>query len=184
MSSDKVIESSHVVSPGIHKEIIEVNWAVSTGTFRSALVLQQAARAKVLNTIFGSIKVEAIKCEVRQDTLVGNEDGQLLPSGHIFVGLVPTSKNTDALTGASASVVCAVPNKQSFPLSSTEQTSRVYTMDLAGYETDIACDPRRGAGLVLWLGNSGIKHIGKTTTPVVSVTWKIWVACSGDTAIW
>lgn len=168
-----------------HTIYFEHSWQHKVTLWRQAVRLDQTARARILKTIYGSVIVKSIRAEMRQDSLFGFEDGNTLcATGHMFIGLVPSVKNTDAATGTSADVVNAVPGKFSFPMSSTELKTFSYEFDLTGYELDLAQDPRRGAGIVLWTGNSGIKKNTKDEMPIASVSWKIVVDCSEPSVLW
>lgn len=184
--TEETLVSTSVQSPAVHREILEVNFAIKTGDWRTSIRLDNSSRATTLKTIFSSIVVTKIECELRQDTFCGTEVGELRPQGHIYVALIPTGKNTPVATGTNLGTVTSVPNKQSFPLSSDVQASRTYQFDLNGYELDLAQDPRRNQGLVLWIGNSGVIAYGTPPNPlqICSSTWRVWVECTGNSVLW
>jgi len=185
VGNSEAMASVTVSSPSVHKEIAEVFFGMKTGSFRGVIRLDQSSRVTTLKTIFSSIVVTKVQCEVRQSALIGTDDDDILSSGHIYVALIPTGKNTDAATGLNSTQVNIVPNKQSFPLSSDSQVSRVFDFDLTGYETDLASDPRRQQGVVLWIGNSGVGKV--STGPEVEIlrsTWRVWLECSGNSTLW
>lgn len=183
---EETLSPSRTVGFSSHSEIIEINFSMNTGSFRGAVRVDDCVRAKTLKTIFGSIKVDSIECEVRQETLVGPEQDDLIPSGHIFVAIIPTGKNTDVATGTTSGVILMVPNKQSFPLSAQTQTSRVFHFDITGYESDLAVEPRKQQGIVVWCGNTGVtkKPEHKANLPICTLTWRVRVSCSGNSTLW
>jgi len=186
VGDSEIMRTAVVSSPAVHKEISEVYFGMKTGSYRGAINLAQASRIVTLKTVFSSIMIARIQCEVRQGSLVGSEAGDLVPGGHIYVALIPTGKNTDAATGTSSSQVNVVPNKQSFPLSTESQMTRVFDFDLAGYELDLAADPRRQQGVVLWSGNSGVSRStsSKVELEIIHMTWRVWLECSGNSVLW
>jgi len=146
-------------------------------------------KVQALVSLFAKVELVALEAEVRQDRLIGDDPGDLKPQGHVYIGLIPTSRDTDGWTGTDADKVNAVPNKQTIPLSSVEQANRTFHFRLEGFELDLAQDPRRGAGVVCWVGNSGVQMLPFsdkkiTSSPVCSVTWRLVLQCSGETALW
>jgi len=185
-STEETLTPAHPVGRASHEEILEINFSVKTGTWRTVVRLDCASRVSTLKSIFSSIIVTKIQTELRQESLLGTNEGFVLPSGHIFCALIPTGKNVELSTGTSGPTVNTVPNKQSFPLSRDTQASRVYDFDLTGFELDLACDPRRNQGIVLWLGNNGVTnpHGVKEASIIASSTWRVWVTCSGNSTLW
>lgn len=169
-SNDFVVEYSHTIMTGAHKASIK---------------LSDFPRVATLRTLFASVMVKEITAEARQDTLLSESDeNHIAVGGHIFVALIPTNKDTDSASGSTSVIVNNVPNKQTFALSSMNQANSIFRFNLTGFETDLAQDPRRGAGPVAWIGNSGVKRLGKTEKPVCTVTWRLVVTCSGETPLW
>lgn len=170
----------------INKFLVEVNGVLRTGVYRQSFEISVAPRIQILKTLYSSVVVDKVSCEVRQDSMIGTEAGDLIPSGHIYVAIIPTGRNNDASAGTSANVVNDVKNKQSFPLSSFEQKNAVYEFDLTGFELDVAADPRRQQGPVCWLGNSGVAKAGggNQPAPICSATWRIHVTCTGSSTLW
>lgn len=166
--------------------VVEHSLTHTTGTRRSALKFSEFPRISTLKTLFASVKMTHVVAELRQSTNVGSEDGELHLGGHIYIAIIPTSRDTDAATGGTDVVVQNVPNKQTFPLSSSQQSNEIFNFKLDGYELDLAQDPRRGAGPVAWVGNSGVSKVGKVTgqLPICVITWRITVQCSGVTPVW
>lgn len=182
--TEGTLPSTHAESVGSHNEIVEVFLSIRTGLFRSAVRLDTSARASTLKTIFSSIMVQRIQCEARQSTTIGSENHEINPNGNVFVALIPTGRNTEVQTGTNSATVKAIPNKQTMPLSSVLQEARTFDFDLSGFELDLACDPRRQQGLVLWIGNTGVTSNSGTPVEIVSTTWRIWVKCSGNSTLW
>jgi len=166
--------------------VVEHSLTCSTGVRRSALKFSEFPRISTLKTLFASVKLINVVAEMRQNTGVGSSDGDLHVGGHIYIAIIPTSRDTDAATGGTAVVVQNVPNKQTFPLSSAQQSNETFNFNLTGYELDLAQDPRRGAGPVAWVGNSGVAKIGTVAghLPICTVTWRVTVQCSGVTPVW
>jgi len=164
--------------------MVEHTFTITTGSHRASIKFSDFPRISTLRSLFASVVLQDVAVEVRQNTLTGGDDGNLFSLGHIFVAIIPTNRDTDAASGASSQIVSNVPNKQTFPLSSTQQSNEVFQFNLDGYELDLAQDPRRGAGPVAWIGNSGVSYAGKTAKPICTSTWRIKVACSGSTPIW
>lgn len=165
---------------------VEYSQTFNTGSWRTSTKVSDFPRVVAMRSMFAKVDVVSLSAEVRQNAFVGGEAHDLDVKGHIFLALIPTCKDTDAATGASAAVVTAVPNKFTFPLSSTSQNCEVLNFPLVGFETDVAQDPRRGAGIVAWIGNSGAQvHNGvRTALPICTVTWRLTLQCSGATTTW
>jgi len=163
---------------------VEYSATLATGVYKSSIKLSDFPRVSTLRSLFASVMVTNITAEMRQDTLVGEETGFLHAAGHIFVAIIPTIKDTDSGSGSTPLIVNNVPNKQTFAISSSAQSNSIFQFNLAGYELDLAQDPRRGAGPVAWLGNSGIKRRGTAEVNICTVTWRLSVACSGPTPLW
>lgn len=163
---------------------VEQTFNINTGQFRSSIPLQQVQKIKMLRNLFAKVELLDLVVEVRQDTLVGDSEGELKPLGHVYVAIIPSSMDTDAQTGAAKATIDNVPFKQTFPLSSSEQANMIFKPNLGGYELDLAQDPRRGAGPVAWLGNSGVKKSGKEHAYICTSTWRLKVRCSGSSPLW
>lgn len=163
---------------------VEHTFGVETNSWRSAIRVDQVPRIRTFKTMFSSIVLTKVTCHVRQANLV-NEDG-LTTQGHLYFALIPSAKNSDAATGTSPSVVDGVPNKQTFPLSNVSQSVADFGFDLSGYETDLAQDPRRGQGVVLWAGNTGVQASSGSSDNMLAavVTWRMVVECSGSSTLW
>lgn len=157
---------------------------VATGNYKTSIKISEVPRVAVLRSMFAKVELVSVTAEVTQDTLLGDGDDELAAMGHLFIGLIPTSKNADALCGANAPTVLSVPNKQTFPMEKGAQATKTYSFELSGFELDLAQDPRRGAGPVTWVGNSGIVHRGRSARQICTVTWRFVVACSGATVLW
>jgi len=159
-----------------------------TSDWRASIRADHIPKVQQLKTLFGQIELLNVHAEIRQHGLVGDELGNIASNGHIFLALIPTARNTDARAGTSATVVSGVPNKQTFPLTGEGQSVKVFNFDLQGYETDLAQDPRRGQGVVLWVGNSGVSIRDSKSSPangvICSVTWRAEVRCSGSSNLW
>jgi len=175
-----------VASSGSTSFNVEHSMVLATGTFRSAIKVSDFPRISTLNNLFASVVLTGIAAEVRQNAFVGNDAGDITAGGHIFTALIPTNRDTDAMSGATNIIVASVPNKQTFPLSSVHQNNIVFQFNLDGYELDLAQDPRRGAGPVAWMGNTGVAKTASSATKVniCTVTWRISVTCSGTTPNW
>jgi len=164
---------------------IEYEMTIMTSQYRSAQRADTIPRVKLLKTLYSELTVQKVECEVRQCNLVGIEPGELDPKGHIFVALIPSNMNTDAATGNLPAIVSSVPRKQTFPLSKTNQNVNTFVMNLVGYEVDLGQDPRKGQGIVLWCGNSGVAAADDSgNLDVCSVTWRLQVAASGVSNLW
>lgn len=175
--------ADHLVGESVFQ--IEYTCTLSTGAFRSALKFSDFPRISLLRTLYASVVISNVVAEIRQNTDVGSDDGQLQTAGHIYVAVIPTSKDTDAATGGSSVIVANVPNKQTFPLSSMTQSNEIFKFNLSGFELDLAQDPRRGAGPVAWLGNSGVRKVGAGAAVLIcTVTWRATVTCQGQTPVW
>jgi len=163
---------------------VEHTFGIETLNWRNALRVDQVPRIKVFKTMFSSIRLTSVECHVRQANLVSDEG--LTSTGHLYFALIPTAKNSDASTGTSPSVVDGVPNKQTFALSGTSQSVANFSFDLSGYETDLAQDPRRGQGVVLWAGNTGVQASSGSSDNILAAvaTWKFVVECSGSSTLW
>lgn len=161
---------------------VEYTHSLSTGRFRTSLKFSDFPRVSTLRSLFASVKLESVVAEVRQDADVSSD--ALVLGGHVFVAIIPTCKDSDAATGSTNLVVSNVPNKQTFPLSSASQNNEIFNFNLSGFEVDLAQDPRRGAGPVAWIGNSGITKSGSDHLSICTVTWRVTVACSGHTPNW
>jgi len=170
---------------GVTQFSVEHTLSIKTGQHRVSLKLSDFAQIYVLRSLFASVVVTEVTAEARQAADVHTDPGTLRPTGHVFLAMIPSRKDTDADTGTSRDVVIKVPNKQTFPLSSNEQKNSVFNFNLLGFEVDLAQDPRRGAGPVAWIGNSGITTAtGGVAVSIATVTWRIRVSCSGSTALW
>jgi len=163
---------------------IEHSMIVKSNTTRHAIRADSVASIVDYKAMFASITLTGVSCEVRQSAIVGNDEGDLYTTGHIFLAIIPTGKNTDAQSGTSAEVVHAVPRKSTFPLSSGQQSVALFNFDLNGYEVDLAQDPRRQQGPVLWVGNSGVKGRGPKPVEICSMTWRLQVRCTGGSTLW
>lgn len=161
---------------------VEYTHSMMTGRWRSSMKFSDFPRIATLRSLFACVKLESVLAEVRQDCDV-SADG-VVCNGHIFVAIIPTCKDSDSATGATSIVVSNVPNKQTFPLSSMQQNNSIFNFNLGGFETDLAQDPRRGAGPVAWIGNSGVAKAAEEALSICTVTWRIKVACSGFTPNW
>jgi hypothetical protein len=161
---------------------VEYTHSLQTGRFRTSIKFSDFPRVSTLRSLFASVRLRSVVAEVRQDADIA--DGGVALGGHVFVAVIPTCKDSDAATGASNLVVSNVPNKQTFPLSSSTQSNEVFNFNLGGFEVDLAQDPRRGAGPVAWIGNSGITKQGDSNVSICTVTWRITVDCSGHTPNW
>lgn len=170
--------------PEKFKRTVEVAWTMRTGVFRSSQLLQNNLKVVNLKTMFGEILIRKVSCELRQDAMIGDSDGDIQSTGHVYCALIPSSKNTDTAVGTSANVVNSVPNKQAFPLSAQSQCNQVFNFDLEGYELDLAQDPRKGQGVCLYLGNSGIVSMGSSEVNLCSVTWRVELECTGSSTLW
>lgn len=163
---------------------VEYSSSLVSGTARQAIKLSDFPKVSTLKSLYASVVVNSVEAEVRQDTLLGDEENAAFTRGHVFVAIIPTVKDTDSASGSTKAIINNVPNKQTFPLSSTIQNNCVFHFNLNGYELDLAQDPRRGAGPVAWIGNSGIVKRGEKEVQVCTVTWRLKVACSGTTPLW
>jgi len=164
---------------------VEYSSTLTTAHKRLSTKLSDFPRIITLKTLFASVKVVSINAEIRQDTMLSSSDGYISASGHIYVAIIPTVKDTDSSSGSTTAIMNNVPNKQTFPLSEMTQMNSVFHFNLNGYELDLAQDPRRGAGPVAWLGNSGVTRSGKGEhVQICTVTWRLTVACSGATPLW
>lgn len=164
---------------------VEFSQTMMTGTYRSSCKFSDFPRISTLRSLFASVIVQRVVAEARQDTLASDDqEGMVSPSGHIYIAIIPTIKDTDSATGSTGVIVNNVPSKQTFPLASNVQSNVTFSFNLTGFEVDLAQDPRRGAGPVAWIGNSGVKRNGKIEVPICTVTWRISVACSGPTPLW
>lgn len=165
---------------------VEYTSSIKTGEYRSAVKFTDFPRISTLKSLFASVMVEHIEAEVRQNSMEGTEEGQIQCLGHIYVAIIPTNKDADHSSGSSNAIVNNVPNKQTFPISSVSQMNSVFQFNLKGYELDLAQDPRRGAGPVAWLGNSGITKTGEKSASktIATATWRLKVRCSGSTPLW
>jgi len=174
-----------IAEAGIHRDTFEVSMSVLTGSWRNAVRLDSVARIAAYKTMFGSIVVEKIEAEVRQDTLAGGTNSTLCPSGHIYVAIIPSGKNTDAAAGTSADVINRVRNKQTFALSSIQQNNMLFNFDLEGFEVDLAQDPRKQQGVVLWIGNSGVTvYANQAEKMICTATFRCTIACTGKSTLW
>jgi len=168
----------------VNEFVVEYTHTLVTGTFRHSIKFSDFPKIATLKTLFASIVLSDVVAEIRQNTDVGTEDGQLVTNGHVFVAIIPTLRDTDATSGSTSQIVSSVPNKQTFPLSSSQQSNEIFNFNLKGYEIDLAQDPRRGAGPVAWLGNSGVAKNGARQLIICTCTWRVTVTCSGPTPIW
>jgi len=164
--------------------VVEYTHIFTTGAFRHSIKFSDFPKIATLKTLFASVVLSNVVAEIRQNTDIGTEDGQLMTNGHVFVAIIPTLRDTDATSGSTSQIVGNVPNKQTFPLSSSQQANEIFNFNLSGYEVDLAQDPRRGAGPVAWLGNSGVAKVGTQQLPICTCTWRVTVTCSGSTPIW
>jgi len=142
---------------------------------------------KIIDTLkemYATIELTSLSCDVIQSTMVGDDATDLVVNGTCFLGLVPTAKDTEAASGTNAATIISVPKKHAFPLSGTDQVVRTFVFDLKGYELDLAQDPRRGQGPVLWIGNTGVGSSGTNIAPIMTVIWKGSVTCSGSSSLW
>jgi len=159
-----------------------------TSDFRASIRADHIPKVQQLKTLFSEIELLNVNAEIRQHGVIGDEPGNILSNGHIFLAVIPTARNTDARAGTSSTVVSGVPNKQAFPLTGEGQSVKVFSFDLVGYEVDLAQDPRRGQGVVLWVGNSGVSirdlKASGTNGVICSVTWRAEVRCSGSSNLW
>lgn len=169
---------------GTNTWTIEQSMTISTGASRAALPICDFAKVRTLRSLFASVEITKVAAEVRQNCMIGDEEGDLSARGHIYISLIPSSSNSDALSGSAPSVILAVPNKMVFPLDTASQSVRTYDFPLLGYELDVAQDPRRGAAPVVWVGNTGVSAKGKSQLTICTVTWRVTISCSGDTAVW
>jgi len=176
--------STSLASPGVGEFDIEHSFSLTTGVWRAAFPLSESSQVKTLRCLFAAVELISLSAEIRQDSLAGEGESEIVPSGHVYVALIPSQFNTDVMTGANAQTVNSVQNKQTFPLSGNEQNNKVFRPSLEGYELDLAQDPRRGAGPVAWLGNSGVRHAGKSNRTICTATWSMKVRCSGKSALW
>lgn len=163
---------------------VEYSSSLVSGTFRQSIKLSDFPRISTLRSLYASVIVSSVEAEVRQDTLLGEDDSAVFTRGHVFVAIIPTVKDTDSASGSTKAIVNNVPNKQTFPLSTTCQNNSIFHFNLSGYEVDLAQDPRRGAGPVAWIGNSGVVKRSEKEVQVCTVTWRLKVACSGSTPLW
>jgi len=173
-----------VSTPDAGEFDVEHTFGIHTGQWRAAMPFSEAAKVRFLRTLFAEVLLISLTAEVRQDNLIGTDPGDIQPKGHIYVGIIPSNMNTDANTGSAKGVVDSVPNKQTFPLSGDVQNNMIFKPNLLGYELDLAQDPRRGAGPVGWIGNSGVKKVGTDHVSVCTITWKMRVKCSGRSPLW
>jgi len=164
----------------------EHTWVHGSENVRSALRLDQVPQVKLLKALFGSVIVDRISVEVVQLCEISSEnDDAIAPNGVFFVGLIPSGKDTDAQSGKNSVVVYSVPKTAACPLSSSEQKIYNHELPLAEYETDLALDPRRQQAVVLWSGNAGYRAVkDKKNVALALVRWKVWVSCSGNSALW
>jgi len=181
--SDTLAPVADAVASSVFK--VEYSQSVLTGVFRSSIKFSDFPRIATLRTLFASVIVTNVVAEVRQNTMVDNSPGFLKVVGHVYVAVIPTVKDTDGASGSTSTIVNNVPNKQTFPLAENVQANEVFSFNLEGYETDLAQDPRRGAGPVCWVGNSGVvKAGGNVEVPICTVTWRLQITCSGATPLW
>jgi len=114
------------------------------------------------------------------DDLSGGADGLLR------FGVIPSGKNTEAASGTSADVVGSVPRCEEVGFG---QPGFELPIPLEGFETDVAVTPRRSAGIVLWVGQTGRRNkkdgsaFGGTAT-MGRVTFKVTLSCSGTGTQW
>jgi len=140
---------------------------------------------------FATVTLSSLEVDVYQTTFVGNSTSTLHCAGTVFVGLIPTGKNTNAETGQNTSTILNVPRKHAVPLSSTEQTVKTFKFNLTGYELDLAQDPRRQQGPVIWIANTGVGKYSSSdkakVTPELTIChliFKYSVACQGVSTLW
>jgi len=167
-------------------EKVEHHMVFTTGLHRSAMRVDMIEKVLLLRSMFSSVVVLSVRAEVRQNALIGGDADEVIPTGHLYVALIPTMKDTESSSGTDGMIILKVPRKQTFALSSVTQNNQVFDFSLEGYETDVAQDPRRGQGVVLWVGNSGInRHKGAGPHfPICTITWYIDLACSGVSTLW
>lgn len=140
---------------------------------------------QTLKKMYSRIELIEVKCDVTQATLAGNVKTTLNLGGSLFVGMIPSGKDTDIDSGTNTTTIVTVPRKKIMPLSTTEQSTREFTMDLSGYELDLAQDPRRNQGPVFWVGNSGVGiYSGSEALPIVAIMWRGKLKCSGSSTLW
>jgi len=174
-----------IPEPGQSEFDVEHTFSVNTAQWRSTMPLAQTAKIKLLRSMFAKVELIGLEVEVRQNVIVGEGSDSIIPKGHIYVALIPSLMDTDAASGASKATVDSIPFKQTFPLSTMSQANMIFKPNLSGYELDLAQDPRRGAGPIAWLGNSGVrKPESKTFADVCISTWRMRVRCSGVSPLW
>jgi len=176
--------STGLLDPGSTTFVVEHGFNITTGAFRAAIPLAQCAKVKILRTLFAMVELVDLEVEVRQDAMIGDAENDFVPKGHIYIAVIPTIMDTDAASGASKATVDSIPFKQTFPLSAMHQNNIIFRPSLIGYELDLAQDPRRGAGPVAWMGNSGVRAVGKSSVNVCTSTWKMTFKCSGASPLW
>lgn len=163
----------------------EHSLAMPTGQYRAAIAFNLMPDVVNLKKNFSEVIISDVRCEARQDSLISDDSGGLRASGRIYIGVIPSGKNTDSASGTNAGVVMNVRRKQAFPLSSVTQENKVFQFDLTGFEVDVAQDPRRQQGPVAWVGNTGIAAFTKGEQfSICSLTWYFNCTCSGVAATW
>jgi len=176
--------SSGLANPGQSTFIVEHTFSIGTGQTRASIALSQCPKMKNLKSLFAKVELTALEVEVRQDSLAGDGESELALKGHVYVAIIPTLMDTDVLSGSSKAVIDGIPFKQTFPLAVTHQSNVVFRPSLRGYELDLAQDPRRNAGPVAWMGNSGVKPGGKVHMNICTATWRMTLSCSGESPLW
>nr|QDH89941.1 MAG: hypothetical protein H3RhizoLitter14102_000002 [Riboviria sp.] len=183
MSSENVAASAHAM--GSHFEF-EHAMTFMPGEKRWSKKVSTVPIVTTLKQMYTSVELVSLEVDVVQLALIGTAKTQLYLNGACFVGLIPTAKDTDADTGTNNTTVLSVPKKHAIQLSSQEQTTRTFKLDLKGYELDLAQDPRRGQGPVFWIGNTGIGVFegAPATLAIMAVVWRGKLSCSGTSTLW
>jgi hypothetical protein len=171
---------------GVHLTDFDVTVELEAGTtLYQTIPLQTHQHVRTLATIFSSVVITRAHCRAVQVNLA---DGRIINSnGHVYFGIVPSVKNTAVTVGHSARVIGSVRRRHVLPLSENQQVVVEAEVPVDGYETDLVCDPRRGAGVVLWQAHTGITPGTTTTAPnrtIATFTWTICVECSGKSVVW
>jgi len=170
----------------VHLTDFDVTVELEAGaTLYQTTPLQTHPETQRLAKTFSSVVVTRAHCRAVQVNLA---DGRIINSnGHVYFGIIPSVKNNAVSVGHNGRVIGMVRRRHVLPLSETQQTTVEAEVPVDGYETDLVCDPRRGAGVVLWAAHTGVTAGSATTAPnrtVATFTWTIFVECSGKSVVW
>jgi len=156
-----------------------------TGEKRWSKKLSTIPIVQTLKQMYASVELVELACDVVQATLGGSVKSTLHLGGVVFVGLIPSGKDTEVDSGTNTATVMGVPRKHPIQISTTEQTVKSFVLDLKGYEVDLAQDPRRQQGPVFWIGNTGVgTFAGAEPLPIINVIWKGKFRASGASSLW